>query len=370
MKLVIDAVGVKFGGGATVLLDTLQAAAAMDCIREITLLASPTALRKFSIPPYEKLRIVEMAKAESDSGRFLWAMRGLEQYLSDSNCDAFIGFTGICSTKKVVSLLAIHQTLPYSHESLRLCSWKIRMRMAVIRWLTRRAARAADHIFVQSEVVGDTISRAFGIPPGRISAFMPSSPLLPRHTAESPKLKALRSDLKSNVLLYVGSDAPHKNLSVVAQGLRRMPQSKQPKWYVTLPEDSPLCRQCFAIGLGTLNGAELYEAYQNATLLIMPSLIEIVGLPMLEAMRMGTPVLAADRPYAHAVCEDAAAFFDPLSPDDFAKQASRLLADAERRAVLIERGLALVRRRDAIDPYRAMMEKVVEVADAKTFSSR
>ena len=118
-------------------------------------------------------------------------------------------------------------------------------------------------------------------------------------SAESPKLAPLRSDREKGVLLYVGLDLPHKNLRVVAQGLQRLPGGRRPRWYVTLPESASICRDGAAVGVGKLNRAELHEAYRNASILVMPSLVETVGLPMLEALRMGVPVLAADRPYAH-----------------------------------------------------------------------
>lgn len=366
MRLAIDAVGVKSGGGATVLLQTLQAAVALDAIREITLLASPTALREFTIPPHAKLRILDVARAESSVGRIRWAFRGLERHVHRLNCNALLGFTGIgVAQRNCASVVFIQQSLPYSRESLQRCSLGLRLRMAVIRWMTRRSACASHHVLVQSEPMRETIARDFQISRNAISVFMPTAPVLPHPTADSPKLTGMQSAGGRGALLYVGNDVPYKNLSIVAQGLQRMPEADRPDWYVTLSPESPVCRGGAAIGLGTLNGGELHEAYRRATLLVMPSMTETVGLPMLEAMRVGTPVLAADRPYAHAVCEDAAAFFSPLSPDDFADKTARLLAEAEWRRALAVCGRALIERRDALNPYCAMMEKVVEVAEAR-----
>ncbi len=368
MRLIIDALGAKSGGSPVVLRELLRAAEELDRISGITLFASPARLRQFEIPSYKKLQVVDVPAAESPFGRFLWALRGLDRRLAGLPCNAFLGLNGMGSVRpdrRFVSLVFVQQPVPYSRETLRHCPVGMRLRMATIRWVTRRSVRAANHVLVQSEVMRDTISQAFDIPPARISAFMPGAPVLPPPATDSPKLQGLRPDAGDGVLLYVGSDSPHKNLSLVAEGLRRMSESERPRWYVTLSESSPVCRQGSAIGLGTLNRAELHEAYRRSSLLIMPSLTETVGLPMLEAMRAGTPVLAADRPYAHAMCEDAAAFFDPLSPDDLAERTTRLLSDAQWRADLVERGRALVKRRDSKDTYRAMLEKVVEVAEVK-----
>lgn len=370
MKLTIEALGVKAGGTATVLLNLLREAVACDQISEITILASPAALRIFEIPQHKKIRIVDIPSAENFAGRMCWAYRGFDWYTSRMQCDAFLAFTAVTSVRqKCASFTFIQQSLPYSRESLQRCPWSMRLRMAAIRWLTGRSVKVSDCIFVQSEAVRDSIMQAFDAPANRIAVFMPNVSPLPRGKQDSPKLKFMRSALQHGpTLLYVGSDAPHKNLSVVAEGLQRIPEEVRPSWHVTLSDNASYCRQGIANSLGVLNREELHEAYQNATLVVLPSLTETVGLPMLEAMQEGIPVLAADRPYAHAVCEDAAVFFDPLSPDDFAEKAKLLLADAEKRAGLIARGHALTQRRNATNPYREMVEKMIEVAKAKQFS--
>lgn len=196
-----------------------------------------------------------------------------------------------------------------------------------------------------------------------IATFTPSAPRLPWFNDKLSTVRTLQSDSAQPTLLYVGSDVPHRNLTVVAEGLRQIPESLRPQWYVTLPQSAAVCRTGIAISLGTLDRSELCDAYRAATILVMPSLTETVGLPMLEAMRVGTSVLAADRPYAHAVCEDAAAFFDPTSPEDFVAKVMHLISDDGFRRDMVRRGHAIVTRRDASDPYRSMLEKAIAVAE-------
>jgi len=371
MKIVIDGVGVKSGGGATVMPATLQAACAHERIREIVLAVSPASVREFALPAHPKLRVVDIPAAESAWGRYGWATRGLDRFVvRQGGADAVLCLPGMSRVRRdFASFITVEQALPYSPEALRRCSFPMRARMAMIGRLTRRAARACDHIFVQTEVMRESLSRAFRIPLNRFSVLMPSARALAPPSSPSRKLEALFAEIPQGALLYVGSGAPHKNLSVVAEGLRLLPESSRPRWFVTLPAESAICRDG-AVGLGTLDEGELYQAYRQSTILVMPSLIETVGLPMLEAMRVGTPVLAADRPYAHAVCGDAAEYFDPLSPADFAEKAARLLADAALRAELSARGAAVLRRLDAVDAYRAKFEIIVDLADAKKRGKR
>ncbi len=370
MRLVIDSVGNKSGGGICVLLDVLKSAAANKQIHEITVLASPSAVRQFDFPACEKLTVIERRAADTPMGRVLWAWQGLDQWLQKQRYDAFLGLNGFGPVRgRRPFLIFIQQSVPYSYEALRRFPVVARLRMKVIRRLTYRSANAADFVLVQSEVMRATIARAFHLSLDRIAAYIPSPSELPRSLQQSSKIDAMRSCPLDRVLLYVGSDAPHKNLKVVAQGLRKFKDADRPKWFVTVPANSPLSRDGTATPLGALSRNELGEAYQSATLLVMPSLTETVGLPMLEAMSLGIPVLAADRPYAREMCEDAAMFFDPLAPDDFFAKTKLLLADAERRAELSKRGLALVKRRNMIDTYGAIMEKVIEIVERQAKKS-
>jgi glycosyltransferase involved in cell wall biosynthesis len=108
----------------------------------------------------------------------------------------------------------------------------------------------------------------------------------------------------------------------------------------------------------------LREAYELATALIMPSFVETVGLPMLEAMNVGTPVLAANRPYAHDVSEDAALFFDPVDVSDLTSKVSALLSDKCVRENLVRKGRDLLRRRQSERPYTRMLDIVAAAASS------
>ena len=91
----------------------------------------------------------------------------------------------------------------------------------------------------------------------------------------------------------------------------------------------------------------------------MPSLVETVGLPMLEAMSAGVPVVAADRDYAHDLCGDAALYFDPLDHTALAQTLQSLLASASLRERL--RTLGMRRAAALMDgrPYDRMIEVAV-----------
>ena len=164
-------------------------------------------------------------------------------------------------------------------------------------------------------------------------------------------------------LLFVGQLFAHKNIRVVLEAMR-MVKDHLPAatLFVSGPPAQGLKPAPGMVYLGAVQDHALREAYELATVLVMPSLYETIGLPMPEAMSVGTPVLAADRPYSHDVCEDAACFFDPLSPRSCAEQIVRLLNDVSLRSVLAQRGLRLVERRRASRPYEHMLATTLAMA--------
>src|SRR5680860_1217499 len=126
--------------------------------------------------------------------------------------------------------------------------------------------------------------------------------------AESKAVAAIMSRAPSQRrLLYVGSDAPHKNLAILAEGIGLVrAEMSDAKLFMTLPRDHPICATDGVECLGVLSSSDVYTAYRLATALCQPSIAETVGLPMLEAMSSGTPVVASERPYARDIRRDAA----------------------------------------------------------------
>jgi glycosyltransferase involved in cell wall biosynthesis len=84
--------------------------------------------------------------------------------------------------------------------------------------------------------------------------------------------------------------------------------------------------------------AELAALYADAVALVHPSLYEGFGLTPLEAMRLGTPVIAARSPGVAEVCGEAAAYVPPSDPERLAHAMRELAGDRDRRAELARRG--------------------------------
>ena len=92
--------------------------------------------------------------------------------------------------------------------------------------------------------------------------------------------------------------------------------------------------------LGTVPEDDLPALYGGATVFVFPSEYEGFGLPVLEAMACGTPVACSNTSSLPEVAGDAVLYFDPTNIESMAHTLDRMLADAELRADLRERGLA------------------------------
>jgi glycosyltransferase involved in cell wall biosynthesis len=165
-------------------------------------------------------------------------------------------------------------------------------------------------------------------------------------------------------VLYVGNQSGYKNVDTLlaaAESLsQRLPDLKV---FLTWPVDCRVQRRSRnAVCLGYLEGGALTEAYRLADLFVMPSLVETVGLPLLEAMNAGVPIVAADRPYAHEICDDAAVFFDPFDVKALETSIEALLGDNVMRAEFAKRGRALACQRRAMRPYGRMLDAAVRAA--------
>jgi glycosyltransferase involved in cell wall biosynthesis len=89
---------------------------------------------------------------------------------------------------------------------------------------------------------------------------------------------------------------------------------------------------------GYLKNYELRNIYRLATAFVFPSLCEGFGLPLLEAMASGIPIVASHAPALPEVCQDAALFVDPEQPEDLAEAIVRVLKNVDLREDLVKRG--------------------------------
>ena len=146
------------------------------------------------------------------------------------------------------------------------------------------------------------VAESLGVPTRNIEVVPPAVRALKNSYVPSEALGSMRDSKPGVRVLYVGNESKYKNGEVL---LKARPASgtaaKGREIFLTWPKDNKAGQENGITCLGYLQGSQLAEAYHLADVFVMPSLQETVGLPMLEAMNAGVPVIAADRPYARSL---------------------------------------------------------------------
>ena len=217
---------------------------------------------------------------------------------------------------------------------------------AYARFMIGSAARRAERVITVSghtkrelvEVIGAAEKKITVIPPGGGDDFA-----RPGEAALQSALAAL--GIQPGYFLFVGSDRPHKNLKAVAGVMRAAPDAR----FVVAGRARDPSRAMFAgmenrvMFIGQVDKPALAALYSGAAALLFPSYHEGFGLPPLEAMACGTPVVASNRAPIPEVTGGAALLLDPDDHTGMARALVPLRDDAAARAAMVEKGIARAR---------------------------
>jgi glycosyltransferase involved in cell wall biosynthesis len=169
----------------------------------------------------------------------------------------------------------------------------------------------------------------------------------------------------------VGNRTPQKNIQVVHEALALLGDAEFDVVHAgeanarvfgdggTGAGTRPPGRGARLVSAGFVSDGELRALYERAACFVFPSVYEGFGLPPLEAMTCGCPVVAARAASIPEVCGDAAVYFDPHDPRDLAAALTRVMADPALRARLARDG----RERAKRFSWRASAERVYDVLD-------
>ena len=210
--------------------------------------------------------------------------------------------------------------------------------------LVRRHAQCADHIVVPSRYTAKEVERRLDIPSEVISVCRNGAPSWEaRHHVPRP-----------GHLLFVGTLLPRKNLDGLLAAYEHILTT-----HPNIPDlvlagskvNDELHRHLLGRRLldgrvhctGYVNGDKLKTLYAEARLLVLPSFDEGFGLPVLEAMTVGVPVVAANRGALPEVLGDAGLLVDPRSTDELVTAIMRVLSDDSFAAACATRGIARAR---------------------------
>jgi glycosyltransferase involved in cell wall biosynthesis len=218
-----------------------------------------------------------------------------------------------------------------------------------------RFLRAADAIVVDSESTKRDAMRLYRVSQEKLRVVLPGVKSIFRPVTDTVRLEKVRSRyaLPKRFILHVGTVEPRKNLPTLFEALKYLPLGdvrlvvagrKGWSWEEIFVRLARLGLESQVVFTGFVADDDLPALYSLAEVLAYPSFYEGFGLPPLEAMACGTPVVASNSSSLPEVVGDAAILVAPGDVGGWKEALERLLTSAGLRGVLRERGLHRVSR--------------------------
>jgi hypothetical protein len=193
----------------------------------------------------------------------------------------------------------------------------------IMRALTKFNAPYADCVIVQTGAMASGLRDSYSDWANRDCIKVIGQPP-PSWFTLSRSDSSFLQDSRGLRLFYPAAGYPHKNHVIFEELLSLDLTELIDRLVLTLPTNQLGSESQWLSCVGRLNHAQCLSEYKKADALIFPSVVESYGLPLVEAMVMGIPVIAADLPYARVLCGDEAIFFNPESPESLVEACKEL----------------------------------------------
>ncbi|MBW4426028.1 MAG: glycosyltransferase family 4 protein [Nostoc desertorum CM1-VF14] len=209
------------------------------------------------------------------------------------------------------------------------------------RYYIPQVINQAQHIICNSQATAKDITNFYGIPANKITPI----PLAHDRTHFSPLNLPTR-----NYFLYIGRQEPYKNIQRLISAFAALPSCKDYELWLAGPSDrryTPILKaQVEQLGitnqvkfLDYIPYSELPKIINQAIALVFPSLWEGFGLPVLEAMACGTPIITSNLSSLPEVAGDAAILINPYNTGEITEAMQAIATDSELRSCLSSKGI-------------------------------
>ena len=277
-------------------------------------------------------------RARNGVGLTSWLMRGARRRVREESVAVFHATTAIGPLAMPCPLvLTVHDATTVTAPLKRGPADRAFQRLFAV-----ESARRAAAILTPTRVAADAVTDAFGLRPERVHVV----PLgVDRRFFESTAddVQRVRSTyaLTRPYVLYVGASTPRKNLPTLVRAMRLVGRRFPDVELILAGPAPPLPDPWTPDGvrrLGHVRDQDLPALYAGATAMAYVSRCEGFGLPVLEAMAAGAPVVTSAGTAMAEVVGDAALLVQPDEVDDIAAAIERLLSDGMLRQTLVTRG--------------------------------
>jgi len=242
----------------------------------------------------------------------------------------------------------------------------------------KKYAEKSVNIITDSEHAKNDIIRFWGISPKKISVIPLgiSDRYVPVNNLRLLNEIKKKFDLPEKFILYLGNFKPHKNVGALVKAFKKI-ETRFQKYHLVLAgpldENGKAIKQMtMDIGLkdkvkftDTIREQDFPEALLSlADLFVFPTLYEGFGLPPLEAMACGTPVVASNLTSVPEVIGDAGILVNPLDIGELSSAISYLIENTEKRDLYSKKGLKRARRFREKDTAGKLYEHLISLLEA------
>jgi glycosyltransferase involved in cell wall biosynthesis len=329
----------------------------LELARALALISPADEFELISPAPFERAALAEIERAnlpnlstknpKASSIRGHWWSIGLPLYLRRVGCDLFHGTNFDVplwnplgkKRRRVVTIHDLSALLhPQTHRSRLVRRARLRLPLVV---------RVSDLIITPTESVKREVCHRFNVKPGKVKAIPSAARRIfqPMPFAQTAEIRR-RLGVEDNFLLFVGTLEPRKNLLTLLKAFEEIiANSALRPQLVIAGGEGWLMDDLFAFirksavserlhFTGYLSDEDLRALYSSCRIFIYPSVYEGFGLPPLEALACGAPVIAGRIPSLQEILGTAARLVEPLNVKALAREMIDLLEDENQRQTL------------------------------------
>jgi len=321
----------------------------------------------------DNVEIDSVFSEDSNVRRIIWEQLTLPKLANEKGLDIFhyVDHSLSIISKPVPTVITVHDLAFFRHPEAYTMSRRVYKSL-----ISRPSIRRANKIITVSEYTKQEVLELTGVDPGKVHVV---------HNGINDEFRLIQDrepvdrfirehSLPPRYILFVGTLQPRKNVVGLIKSYALLMERKAvPHHLVICGEKGWIFDEIFMeVERSRLNDRvrfiesipheHLPYLYNGAELFVYPSLFEGFGLPLLEAMRCGVPVVASSTTSMPEVVGDAGVLIDPNDVEGFAQSMEEILCDGELAADLARRGLERSREfswdkcaRQTLDIYRSMV---------------
>lgn len=343
MKILVNAITAKMGGFKTLIISFIENISEHDG-NEYYFLCPKGVIDK-SLLNKKNINIIETDKGNlSHIKRFIWYQFSLPKYIKNNEFKYMINLTNYGPLNpKCNQILLLHNPKHVSKEVKESFSIKNRIKLFFQDIVFKVSLIGVDTLVVQTNYMKNGVVNKFKCPESKIK-IIPSSPC--EMIDEN-----LDSEIENKLINFIGSEkniicnitlyATHKNLELLLYAIKYIKDNNlcKLKLIITIDKNGgndqynlvnmikKLDIQDYVLSIGNIKHSNIKKLLDLSKLFVFPSYAESFGIPFVEAMKCGKPIVAADLGFAHDVCGDAAMYFKYNDEKDLANKIVSLLND-------------------------------------------